>query len=126
MARTPNFEVSTNTTANLLRICLNGAIDAKCMKACVDEVARQLPTLHTNFKSFTDLSGIQSMDTDCVPEVERMMDLCRDKGVSTVVRLIPKHSKDVGFNILSFFHYPKKVHIVTCATAAEAERALAD
>jgi len=124
MARTPNFEVSVNTTANLLRVRLSGAIDVKCMKACVDEVARQLPELHASFKSFTDLSGIQSMDTDCVPEVERMMDLCREKGVATVARVIPKRSKDVGFSILSLFHYPKKVHIVTCATLAEAERAL--
>lgn len=125
MARTPNFEVSINTSANQLRVRLSGAIDAKCMKACVDEVALHLPKLHASFKSFTDLSGIQSMDTTCIPDVERLMDLCREKGVGTVVRLIPKRSKDVGFNILSFFHYPRKVHIVTCATQAEAERALA-
>jgi ABC-type transporter Mla MlaB component len=125
MARTPNFEVSVNVTTNLLRVRLSGSIDAKCMKACVDEVASQLPSLKTGFKSYTDLSGILSMDTDCVPEVERLMDLCREKGVDTVVRVIPKRSKDIGFSILSLFHYPKKVHIVTCPTVAEVERALA-
>lgn len=125
MARASNFEVSVNTTANLLRVSLRGTIDAKCMKACVDEVARQLPELRTNFKSFTDLSNIQSMDTACIPEVERLMNLCRDKGVNTIVRLIPKRSKDIGFSILSLFHYPKKVRIVTCETLTEAERALA-
>ena len=124
MARTPNFEVSVNLTTNLLRVRLSGSIDAPCMKACVDEIARQLPALQASFKSYTDLSGIQSMDTACVPEVERMMDLCREKGVAIVVRVIPKHSKDVGFNILSLFHYPKKVRILTCPTVAEAERAL--
>ena len=124
MARTPNFEVSVNPTTNLLRVHLSGAIDAKCMKACVDEIARLLPALHPGFRVLTDLSGIQSMDEACVPEVERMMDISRDKGVDTVVRVVPKHSKDVGFNILSFFHYPTKVHILTCATAAEGERAL--
>jgi len=124
MARTPHFETSANTSANLLRIRLSGDIDAKCMQACVNEVAQLASTLTPNFKVFTDLSGIQSMDTACVPEVERLMDLCREKGVNRVVRLIPKRSKDVGFSILSLFHYPKQVHIVTCATQAEAERAL--
>jgi len=124
MARIPNFEVSANSTVNLLRTRLSGDIDAKTMKACVDEIALQLPALRADFKVFTDLSGIKTMDTACVPEVERMMDLCRDKGVGTVVRVVPKRSKDVGFNILSLFHYPKKVHVLTCATVAEAERAL--
>lgn len=91
----------------------------------MDDVAQQLPSLRTNFTVFTDLSGIQTMDTACVPEVERMMDVCRDKGVGTVIRVIPKRSKDVGFNILSLFHYPKAVHVLTCATVAEGERALA-
>jgi ABC-type transporter Mla MlaB component len=124
MTRSPNFEVSVNKTANLLRICLSGDIDAKCMQACVDEVERLGSTLTTGFKVFTNLSGIKSMDPDCVAEVERMMDVCRDKGVATVVRVVPKRSRDVGFNILSHFHYTSKVHVVTCDTSAEAERAL--
>jgi anti-anti-sigma regulatory factor len=124
MARSSNFVVSIDKAANLLRIRLNGTIDAKTMKACSDDIARQLSSLLTNFTVFTDLSGIQNMDTACVPDVERLMDMCRDKGVSTVIRIVPKRSKDVGFNILSLFHYPKAVHVLTCATVAEGERAL--
>lgn len=124
MSRTPNFEVTVNTAANQVRIRLSGDIDAPCMKACVDDVARLGATVSTGFTVLTDLSGIKTMDPACVPEVERMMDLCRDKGVATVVRIIPKRSKDVGFNILSLFHYPKNVRIITCSSTAEAERAL--
>jgi anti-anti-sigma factor len=124
MAKPSNFEVTTNGTANLLRIRLSGNIDAASMQACVDAVASSLPALTTGFNVLTDLSGIKSMDAACVAHVERLMDLCRDKGVATVVRVIPKRSKDVGFNILSLFHYPKNVRIVTCPTPAEAERAL--
>ncbi len=54
----------------------------------------------------------------------RVKELIREKGVALVVRVVPKRSKDIGFNILSLFHYPQKVHIVTCATLAEAEQAL--
>lgn len=124
MAQPPNFEVTINSTSNQLRIQLRGAMDAATMLACVDQVATQLPTLTTGFTVYTDLAGIQSMDTACVAQVERLMDLCRDKGVATVVRVIPKRSKDVGFGILSLFHYPPKIKIVTCATRADAERAL--
>jgi anti-anti-sigma regulatory factor len=123
MSRTPNFEVTVNTATNQVRIRLSGDIDAPSMKACVDEVAR-LGTVSAGFKVLTDLSGIKTMDPACVPEVERLMDLCRNNGVDTIVRVIPKRSKEVGFNILSLFHYPKSVTIVTCNTLAEAERAL--
>ncbi|MFT3868273.1 MAG: STAS domain-containing protein [Nibricoccus sp.] len=124
MPRTPNFEVTVNTAANQVRIHLSGDIDASSMKACVDEVARLGATVSQGFKVLTDLGGIKSMDASCVPEVERLMDLCRDQGVDTIVRVIPKRSKEIGFNILSLFHYPKSVKIVTCNTLAEAERAL--
>jgi ABC-type transporter Mla MlaB component len=125
MPSDPHFEVSVNTAANLLRTRLWGDIDGPCMHACVDEIERLLPSLGTNFKSFTDLSGLRSMDTACIPDTERMMDLCRKRGVSLVVRVIPDRSKDIGFSILSLFHYSHKVHIVTCPTLAEGERALA-
>lgn len=124
MARPSNFEVTVNVDAQQLRIRLAGDIDAGCMQACVEQVADQVATLTRGFKVLTDLSGIKSMDQSSVPAVERLMDLCRDKGASLVVRIIPKRSKDIGFNILSLFHYPKNVHIVTCTTLAEAERAL--
>lgn len=125
MARTPHYETSVNNSANLLRIRLSGDVDAKCMQACVDEVTHLVTSLGKGFRVLTDLSSIQSMDTACVPAVEKLMDLCRDKGAGTVVRVIPKRSRDVGFSILSLFHYPPKVQIITCATPAEAEKALA-
>lgn len=124
MSRPPNFEVTINTAAKQVRIRLSGDIDPASMRACVDEVARLGSSLSRGFKVLTDLSGIKTMESTCVPEVERLMDLCRDKGADTIVRVIPRRSKDVGFNILSLFHYPKSVTILTCNTLAEAERAL--
>ncbi len=124
MARTAHFHVTIDTTHNCLRLGLHGDIDAACMKSCVDEVVRAAAALASGFKVLTDLSGIHSMDTACVPEVERLMDQCRDKGVGTIIRVIPRRSRDVGFSILSLFHYPKNVRIITCATAAEAEQKL--
>jgi hypothetical protein len=64
------------------------------------------------------------MDLACVPYIERMMDLFNKKGVETVVRVIPDPHKDIGMNIMSLFHYRRRVHIVTCKTLAEAMKAL--
>jgi hypothetical protein len=52
------------------------------------------------------------------------MDLCNQKGISKIVRIIPDSQKDIGFNILSLFHYRHGIPIVTCETAAEAMKAL--
>jgi len=53
------------------------------------------------------------------------MDLLNKQGVSTVVRVIPDPRKDIGFNILSLFHYRPDVQIVTCETLEEAMKVLA-
>jgi hypothetical protein len=60
-----------------------------------------------------------------VPYIERMMDLFNKKGVEMVVRVIPDPYKDIGLNIMSLFHYPRRVHIVTCETLEEAREVLA-
>jgi hypothetical protein len=46
--------------------------------------------------------------------------------VETVVRVIPDPHKDIGLNIMSLFHYRRRVRIITCETLAEALRSLAD
>jgi hypothetical protein len=64
------------------------------------------------------------MDLTCVPYIKRMMDVCNKKGVELVVRVIPDPQKDIGLNILSLFHYRRRVRIVTCQTLAEAKKVL--
>jgi anti-anti-sigma regulatory factor len=119
------YKLTIDAAANLLRIRLSGNVDAASMQACVDEVEKGISALKPSFRILTDLSGIQSMDTACIPKVKQLMDLCRSRGVQTVIRVIPNRSKDVGFSILSLFHYPpQKVNILTFATPAEAEKAL--
>jgi hypothetical protein len=55
------------------------------------------------------------------------MDSCAEKGVALVVRLLPAEpSKDIGFAIMSQFHYAPDVRIVTCATMEEAANYLVE
>jgi hypothetical protein len=58
--------------------------------------------------------------------MEQIMDLCGEKGVAMVVRVVPDPHKDIGYNIMSLFHYTRDVIIVTCSNLDEAASALAD
>lgn len=41
------------------------------------------------------------------------------------MRIVPDPKKDIGFRVMSYFHYAADVGIVTVETMEEAERALA-
>ena len=51
------------------------------------------------------------MDVACVPHLEHIMQLCDEKGVSAVVRAIPDPRRDIGLQIMSYFHYGPEVRI---------------
>lgn len=117
-------EVAVNESANLLKIRFSGRVDVAELMASTGKIEALLLTLRPKFSLLTDLSELQSMDVACVPHIVRVMDLCREQEIGTVVRVIPDRDKDIGFGILSLFHYPQEVHIVTCESLAEATRAL--
>lgn len=50
------------------------------------------------------------------------MELLGRHGVSKVARVIPDPGRDIGFNILSIFHYSRSVKIHTCPTREEADQ----
>ena len=54
----------------------------------------------------------------------QVMDLFNAKGVAMVVRVIPDPKRDIGLNILSLFHYSRKVRIVTVKSLDEATKLL--
>ncbi len=124
MTVSPVFKVQLDAPRNLIHIWYLGNVTATGMAACVKEVERCLPVLRPGFTVLTDLSGLESMTLDCAPHLTRIMDLSKSHGIGTAVRVIPDQTKDIGFNILSIIHYRRGVKIVTCATLAEAERAL--
>jgi hypothetical protein len=60
------------------------------------------------------------MDVSCAPHIRDIMDMCNQNGVAEVVRIIPDPKRDIGLQIMSYFHYNTDVHIVTCESADEA------
>jgi anti-anti-sigma regulatory factor len=113
-----------NAPKNLLTISYVQHVDAKEMKQAEEQLQLFLHELKPGFRLLADLTNLELMDLACVPHLRRMMDLCNRKGVEKVVRVIPDPNKDIGMNILSLFHYHRRVKIVTCETLTEAIKLL--
>ncbi|MGH7967805.1 MAG: hypothetical protein ACREIC_03660 [Limisphaerales bacterium] len=118
-------EAKVDQSGNVLRVRYGGRVTAEDVRAGAAELPDLLKRFRPGFRLLGDLSTLDEMALDCVPHLKRMMDLCDAAGVSLVVRVIPDPKKDIGLNIMSLFHYRKRVRIVTCQTLAEAEQLLA-
>jgi hypothetical protein len=118
------FEIEVDATRNLTRTYYRGRVTAADMEAAVKQAESLLAQTRPGFTILADLTGLEVMDLECGPHIARIMDLCKARGVSLVVRVIPDPKKDIGLNILSLVHYRGEVKVVTCETVAEAEKIL--
>jgi len=48
------------------------------------------------------------------------MDLMRMNGVKEVLRVVPDSKKDIGFTVMSYFHYDRETPVLTFASRTEA------
>ena len=111
-------------TRNLVKIDFTGDIGVKEIDGYEKDVTVMLATVSRGFLLLTNLTKLNSMDISCAPAIRRTMDQFASHGVKRVVRIIPDRRKDIGFNIMSLFHYSRSVQIITCTTREEADRAL--
>jgi len=116
------FEV--DEPKRLLAIRYHGVVRAEETEKGLEQIRNGLTKLQRGFRLLADLSELQSMDVGCAPFIEKAMDMCNEKGASMVVRVIPDPHRDIGLQIMSYFHYSGDVQIVTCQTLADAEQAL--
>jgi hypothetical protein len=119
------FQAEADKPKNLLRVTYAQRVGPEETKRATETVQLLLADLQSGFRLLTDMSGLEEMDVACAPHIRKMMDICNKKGVDVVVRVIPDPHKDIGFNILSLFHYRRRVRIVTCESLKEALKALA-
>ncbi len=118
------FETKVEPVRNLLTIHFSRKVEPEEAKRCSAQVSSLMSELRPGFRLLTDLSGLESMDMDCVPHIRSVMELCNQRMIGAVVRIIPDPHKDIGLNILSLFHYGRGVQIVTCQTLEEARKIL--
>jgi hypothetical protein len=116
--------VTSNPAQRLLLLNYLGHVRPDELRSGQADIKTLVAGLPAGFRLLVDLSGLEVMDPDCETELGRMMELIDQSGVGLVVRVIPEPDKDIGFNILTIFHYPHRPRIVTCETMAEAVRRL--
>ena len=115
-----SFKVVVAPDGLLVTTIYCGKITADEMRAHLAEFTVVATKVKPGFIVLTDLSGLESMEQDCLPIISEVMDLMNRLGVGRVVRVIPNIRKDIGLNILSLFHYRHGIPINTVATMEEA------
>jgi hypothetical protein len=119
------FHVEVARQQNLMVMRFAQRVGPEELQRNEEKVLALLKDLAPGFQLLSDLSGLESMDPACLLYIRRIMDRLNTGGVSKVVRVIPDPHRDIGLNILSLFHYGRRLPIVTCQSLAEAMQALA-
>ena len=119
------FYVDANKSKQLLTMSFSRQVDMDEMKSCLDETECSLAEMEPGFQLLTDLSNLESMDSTCTVYIGQIMDLCSTRGVSAVFRVIPDPKTDLGYTLMSLFHYSRDVRIMTFENLEEAMRRLA-
>ncbi len=115
------FLAETNRLRRLLHLSFIGQTNTSELESGVVEVQALLNDLAPGFVLLTDLSRLEEMDVACGTHIGRIMDLCRQRGVGRIIRVVPKPGRDIGLNILSIFHYGPSLHAVVCENMLQAE-----
>ena len=118
------FFITSNKPKQLLYFSFIGKVEVEELARGVSDLVALLAELEPGFRVLGDLERLESMCVGGSAEIGKAMELCDQKGVGLVVRVIPDQTKDIGFGILSLFHYRQAPRTVTCKTMAEAAKLL--
>jgi hypothetical protein len=116
---------TSNKAKQLLCLTYIQRIQPEEIRRGFEDIKELLADMKPGYRVLADLSQVTVFETDCAPEIGRLMDLTSQAGVALIVRVIPDPDKDIGLNILAAFHHKRCLRTVTCDNLAEAMRALA-
>jgi hypothetical protein len=117
-------DVQVNPAEQLLTLRYSPRVDVEDMKLCLREVRAALLDLQPGFSLLNDLSNLEKMAPGCAEHIIEIMEACNAKHIGTVVRVIPDPTKDIGFNIMSRFHYSPEVKLRIYENLADALNSL--
>ena len=118
------FLATTNKSKRLLYLGYIQQVRIKDLQRGLEEMPALLTDLPPGFHLLVDLGRLESMEPACTTQIGKVMELCDQHGVGLVIRVIPNPAKDIGFNMLSIFHYPHRPRTFTCKTMSEAAKLL--
>src|SRR5580693_1310469 len=111
--------VEAEISRDLLTVTYCGHVLPEEFVRIEPEFEKALGLMEPGFRLLTDLGGLESMRAACAPYIDKFMDMINARGVSMVVRIVPDPKKDIGFGVMSMFHYRPDVAIVTVETVEE-------
>jgi hypothetical protein len=115
------IKIDYDSGKNAVIIEVAGDVDAAQGERALQELEKLLPSIERGFKLLADFSAVETMEPDVEGVVIRGMDLVNANGVSEVIRVLPDPDLDLGFNMLSIFHYSRQVQFHNVRTREEAE-----
>jgi hypothetical protein len=118
------FLATINKSKQLLYLCYIEQVGVEELAQSREELVALLADLTPGFRLLTDLSRLDFISVGCAAEIGKIMELCDQKGVAFVVRVIPDQTKDIGLSIISLFHYHHGPRSVTCENMVEAAKML--
>ena len=114
------FLATISKPKQLLYLSFIDRVSVEELEEGIQEMPKLLEDLEAGFSVLADFSRLEKLGPDCAKQIGKAMELCDQKGVGLVVRVIPDPGKDIGLNILTVFHYRRRPRIATCNTLAEA------
>ena len=118
------YSVEADRSKKLIVISARGRVTRQEVQTLAAEVRVMVQDFAPGFRAVTEFRFMETMESAAAPHVGEIMDALAAKGVATVVRVMPDPRKDIGFNILSRFHYGPDIHVLTVETLADAIEAL--
>ena len=120
------FSVETDHLNRLVKISWSENVSADEMRRCAEQLHALIADVRPGFRLLSDLTGLKSMDPAGASYIAAIMDIFAAKQVGSVVRVIPDPRKDIGLNILSYFHYGSQVQVETYQNLKDALQSLSD
>ena len=115
------FDAIINKKGTLLVVHFSEIVDRDQTRQTVECVRQLIKNVQPSFTVITDLGRVTHMDFECTEDIGQIMDLCNTAKVARVFRVIPNEGVDIGWKILSHFHYDQEaVQINTYPTFYQA------
>src|SRR5213595_202790 len=119
------YSVELDRSKRLLVISAGQRVTGEEARQAAQQVRELLEGVAPGFRVLADFRWLDSMDAVAARHVAQIMDALAEKQVASVTRVMPDPHKDIGFNILSHFHYGPEIQITTVETLADALQSIA-
>ena len=110
--------------SQIFTLTYSGDVRGEELSCVVEEIKSLIEEMKPGFRLLTDLGKLVSMEPSCAVSIVEIMKLADERGVAEVVRVVPDAQKDIGFMVMSRFHYKPSVRLLTYENLQDALESL--